>query len=164
MARQAFYSFHYVPDNWRVSQVRSIGIIDGNRPATDNDWHTITSSGDAAIKRWIDDQMQYRSCTIVLVGADTAGRKWINYEIEKSWTKKMGIVGINIHNLKDAKSNQSTQGRSPFNLTVNGLDLSKIVKLYNPPFWDSKDVYKYIADNIANWTEEAIAIRGKYTN
>ena len=77
--RQVFYSFHYKPDCWRASTVRSIGAIEGNKPAPDNEWEKITNTGDAAIKKWIDDQMKYRSCTIVLVGNETANRKWINY-------------------------------------------------------------------------------------
>lgn len=83
MARQVFYSFHYDNDNWRASQVRNIGVIEGNRPAPDNDWETIKKGGDAAIQNWINNQLRYRSCTIVLIGSNTAGRKWINYEIEK---------------------------------------------------------------------------------
>lgn len=27
MARRTFYSFHYKPDNWRVSQVRNMGVV-----------------------------------------------------------------------------------------------------------------------------------------
>lgn len=162
MAKQAFYSFHYLPDSWRTSTVRNIGTIEGNKPAPDNDWETITKGGDTRIQEWIDEQMKYRSCTIVLVGANTAGRKWINYEIEKSWTDKKGVVGINIHNLKDSDGKQSIQGGNPFNLSVNGLYLSNVVKLYNPPYTDSKDVYNYISTNIADWLEEAIKIRGKH--
>lgn len=162
MARQAFYSFHYQPDNWRASQVRNIGIVEGNKPATDNDWETITKGGNAAIQKWIDDQMKYRSCTIVLVGSGTAGRKWINYEIEKSWNSKMGVVGIYVHHLKDSAGSQSYQGSNPFGLYVNGIYLSNAVKIYNPPYSDSKDVYKHISDNISNWVEEAIKIRGNY--
>lgn len=101
--RQVFYSFHYKPDHWRVSNVRSIGAIEGNKPASDNDWETITNSGIEAIKKWIKDQMQYRSCTVVLVGNKTANRKWINYEIVKSWDTGMGIVGVYIHGLKKIK-------------------------------------------------------------
>lgn len=41
MARKCFFSFHYTPDNWRVSQVRNIGAIEGNKPAKDNDWETV---------------------------------------------------------------------------------------------------------------------------
>jgi hypothetical protein len=163
MARQVFYSLHFDNDNWRASQVRNIGIIEGNRPAPDNDWESIKKAGDRAIQNWIDDQLHYRSCTIVLVGSATAGRKWINYEIEKSWKEKMGVVGINIHNLKDRNGYQSNQGNSPFNgIYVNDISLSNVLQVYNPPYWDSKDVYNHIASNISNWVDEAIKIRNKY--
>jgi len=51
MARQVFFSFHYKPDNWRVSQVRNIGVIEGNKPATDNEWEKVVGGGDTAIKK-----------------------------------------------------------------------------------------------------------------
>ena len=38
MARKAFFSFHYKPDNWRASQVRNIGTVEGNNAVSDNDW------------------------------------------------------------------------------------------------------------------------------
>src|SRR5579862_8725184 len=74
MARKAFYSFHYNPDNWRASQVRNMGAIEGNAAVSDNDWETVTKGGDAAIEKWIAGQLKGRSCTVVLVGKDTAGR------------------------------------------------------------------------------------------
>ena len=40
--------------------------------------------------------MYGRSFTIVLAGSNTANRKWINYEIIKSWDDGMGVVGIHI--------------------------------------------------------------------
>src|SRR5258708_39854311 len=101
MARKAFYSFHYIPDNWRAAKVRNTGVIEGNVPVSDNDWETVTKGGDAAIAKWIAEQMKGKSCTIVLVGQNTAGRKWINHEIMESWDKGMGIVGICIHRLLD---------------------------------------------------------------
>ncbi len=163
MARQVFYSFHFDPDHWRVSTIRNIGVIEGNRPAPDNDWHTITSRGDAAIRNWIDEQMKYRSTTIVLVGAQTAGRKWINYEIEKSWSNKMAVLGICIHNIKDRLGSQSYPGAGPFvNIQVNNANLGQIIPLYNPPYSDSKETYGYIANNISNWIDEAHKIRAKY--
>ena len=87
MPRRVFYSFHYTPDNWRASQVRNIGAIEGNQPAKDNDWETITKGGDKAIEKWIGDQMNGRSCVVVLIGAGTANRKWINHEIVKAWVR-----------------------------------------------------------------------------
>ena len=76
-------------------------MVDGNKPVSDNDWGTITKGGDAKIKKWIADQLDGRSRTIVLVGSKTAGRKWIDYEIIEAWKDGMGVVGIHIHGLKN---------------------------------------------------------------
>jgi len=165
MARKVFFSFHYKPDNWRASQVRNIGVIEGNSPVSDNDWETITKGGDKAIQNWIDDQLKGKSCTIVLIGANTAGRKWIKYEIEKSWNGDKGLLGIYIHNLKDKDGNQSTKGRNPFDdftMKKDNKKLSSIVKAYDPPYLTSTNVYDYIKKNIENWVEEAISIRNNY--
>lgn len=165
MTRKVFYSFHYKPDNVRASQVRNIGAVEGNKPAKDNDWETITKGGDKKIEEWIDDQLNGRSCTVVLIGENTAGRKWITYEIEKSWNDGKGVVGIYIHNLKDFDGGQSKKGKNPFDGLTMDLDkkkLSSIVKAYDPPYSDSKKVYNHISENISDWIEEAIEIRKKY--
>ncbi len=161
MAR-CFYSFHYKPDVSRASQVRQIGAIEGNRPATDNDWETITRGGDAAIERWIADQMKYRSCTIVLVGSNTANRKWINYEISESWNAEMGLVGIRIHGLKNFDQQISTMGGNPFDYVTfkgSGKKFSSLVKCYNPGGTTSKERYAWISQHLANAVDEAIKIR-----
>ena len=64
---------------------------------SDNDWETVKSGGKTAIKKWIADQMHGRSCTVVLVGSNTADRPLVKYEIIESWNDKMGVVGIHIH-------------------------------------------------------------------
>lgn len=165
MARRAFYSFHYKPDCTRASQVRNMGVIDGNAPATDNDWETVTRGGDAAIQRWIDNQLEGKSCTIVLIGAETAGRKWIDYEIQKSWNDGKGLLGIHIHNLKNLQSQQSYKGANPFShftLHEGRTSLSGVVQTYDPPYYDSKQVYAYIQANLGSWIEQAISIRSRY--
>lgn len=165
MARQCFYSFHYKPDSQRASQVRQIGSIEGNRPAKDNDWEAITKGGDAAIKKWIEDQMFGKTCTIVLVGSDTANRKWINHEIVKSWDEGMGVVGIYIHGLKNLDGETSTKGENPFDYITHSPSkskLSSIVKCYNPAGADSKERYAWISEHLGNAVEEAIKIRGNY--
>ena len=114
MARRAFYSFHYKPDNWRAAQVRNMGMVEGNAPVSDNDWETVTKGGEAAIKKWITKQMHERSCTIVLIGTGTANRKWINQEIIESWNNGMGVVGIHVNGLKDLDEKISLKGNNPF--------------------------------------------------
>lgn len=162
MARRAFYSFHYKADSWRAATVRSIGAIEGNKPATDNDWESITKGGDEAIKRWIAGQLFGRSCTVVLVGTNTANRKWINYEIVKSWDDGMGVVGICIHGLKDADGKTALQGANPFDYIGfgnTGKKLSSIVKCYNPAGSDSQERYAWIKTHLSNAVEEAVKIR-----
>lgn len=162
MAHRVFYSFHYKPDNWRASQVRNMGIIDGNRPCSDNDWETITQGGDEKIKKWIAEQLEGKSCVVVLIGADTAGRKWINHEIVTGWDDGKGVVGVYIHNLQDSDQQQSAKGANPFASIKYGdfgLKLSSIVRAYDPPYSTSTAVYDYIRTNLADWVEQAIAIR-----
>ncbi len=55
-----------------------------------------------------------KSCTILLIGAATAGRKWIEYEIIKTWNDKKGIIGIHIHNLLDRNNKACAKGNNPF--------------------------------------------------
>lgn len=163
--RRVFYSFHYAADSWRAATVRNIGVLEGNRPATDNKWEEIKRGGDPAIRLWIAEQMKYRSCTLVLVGASTAGRRWIEYEIEKSWNDGMGLAGIYIHRLFDQNGYASTKGRNPFARFVVGSSrkpLSQVVPCYDPPGDDSKICYGWIRDNLANIAEQAIRLRNRY--
>ena len=162
MARRVFYGFHYKPDNWRASQVRNMGVIEGNRPCSDNDWETITQGGDDKIKKWIAGQLEGKSCVVVLIGSNTARRKWINHEIVKGWDDGKGVVGIYVHNLQDSNENQSTKGANPFasiKYGDSGKMLSSIVKAYDPPYSSSKYVYDHIKTNLEAWVEEAISIR-----
>lgn len=164
MARRVFYSFHYEPDAMRASQVRQIGALEGNKPASDNDWETVVGGGDSAIKKWIAGQMKDRSCTVVLVGEKTANRKWINHEIMESWNAGMGVVGIRIHGLKNIDGYISSAGNNPFDHISFGnpkKKLSTVVKCYNPAGTNSKERYAWISQHLENAVEEAITIRAE---
>ena len=163
--RQVFYSFHYERDNWRAAMVRSIGTIEGNEPATDNNWEAVAKAGDNEIEKWINGQMKYRTCAIVLVGTSTANRKWINYEICEAWKNGMGVVGIYIHGLKNQAEQTSQPGRNPFDYivyTATGKKLSSIVKCYNPDGTSSQAKYAWISKHLSNAVEEAIKIRERH--
>jgi hypothetical protein len=139
-----------------------MGVIEGDAPVSDNDWETITKGGDERIKGWIDDQISGKSSAVVLIGTNTAGRKWINYEIERAWNQKKGVLGIYVHNLQDRDQKQSTKGSNPFDTFTYGPQkkpLTSVVKSYDPPYSKSTDVYDHIKRNIAGWVEAAIAAR-----
>lgn len=179
MKRQVFYSFCFADDFWRTQQVRNIGAIEGNAPTSANQWETVKRQGDAAIKKWIDDNMKNRSCVVVLIGTNTADRKWVKYEIEHAWKTGKGIVGIHIDRLKDQNGSQSIKGDNPFDnfiidKTINNIKesdtvanhnekrLSSVCKAYSPSYLTSTNAYKDIAENIQDLVEEAINIRNQY--
>ena len=93
--------------------------------------------------------MKYRSCVVVLVGEETANRKWIQYEIRKAWEEGKGLVGIYIHNINCPRNGKSKKGENPFEQFTfnNGTKLSSVVKCHNP---QSDDAYNDIAANIEN--------------
>lgn len=162
MSRKCFLSFHYKPDAWRVSQVKNMGKIEGQSILSANDWETVKKKGDKAIKDWINDNLSGKSCQIVLIGEKTAGRRWVKYEIEQAWNTGKGVLGIYIHNLKDAVGNKANKGGNPFSTFTVGSDetpLTKYAKCYDPPYVSSENVYAYIKENIEDWIEEAIKLR-----
>ena len=105
--RRVFFSFHYQEDAWRAAQIRNARTIEGNEPVSDNNWEQVKRGGERAIRRWIDMQLETRSCLVVLVGAHTAERKWVNYEIQQAWKLGKGLVGVRIDRLKDRTGQQN---------------------------------------------------------
>lgn len=148
MARRVFFSFHYQRDIWRVNQIRNIPNVTGCSAAGFQDaslWEEARKKGDAAIKNLIDDGLANTSVTVVFIGAKTAGRKYINYEIDQSIKRGNGIVGIQIHHLKDKDGNTDSVGDIPYKLEANNYK-----------------VYKYVDyEKLANRIEEAAKNAGQ---
>jgi hypothetical protein len=143
MARTVFFSFHYQRDIWRANVVRNSGVVIGQAAAGFKDaslWEEAKKKGDHVIQKMIDDALVGTSVTVVLIGAKTAGRKFINYEIDKSIERGNGILGIHIHNIKDQWGYTDTKGEVPSKLVKGGYSV------YTWPF-DS--------DQFAAWIEEA---------
>lgn len=153
--RQVFYSFHYNRDVMRVQQIRNIGMIEDNQPVRANQWETVKRSGKLAVERWINENMRYRSCVVVLIGTETASREWVNYEIRHAWETNKALMGIYIHNLKDPNTGTCPKGKNPFdNFNVYGISLSNYVPCYDP---NPMDAYGDIKRNLECWVEEAIS-------
>lgn len=163
MKRQVFYSFHFKNDAWRAGQVRNIGVIEGNKPVSENEWEEVKKKGRANIAKWINDQLKYKSCTIVLIGSETADREWVKYEIKRSWETGKAMFGIYVNKLKDANGKMDIKGKNPFeSVSINNVKLSNYVRTYDLPYSDSKMNYNYIVNNIEKWVEQAINDRKKY--
>ncbi len=105
--------------------------------------------------------MDGKLCVVVLIGANTAGRRWINHEIVKGWNDRKGVVGIYVHNLLNSNQEQLAKGANPFasiKYGDSGKMLSSIVKAYDPPYLNRKNIYDHISVNLTDWAEETIGI------
>lgn len=123
MARRVFFSFHYQRDLWRVNVVRNSGVVEGVSAAGFHDaslWEETQRKGDAAIKKLIDSGLDGTSVTVVLIGAGTAGRKYVSYEIEQSVARGNGILGIWINNIKDKDGRTDAAGPVPAAMATIG--------------------------------------------
>jgi len=162
--RQVFFSFHY-DDVLRAAQVRNMGVVDNNRLCSPNDWEKVWRGGDAAIQRWITGQMAGRTCTVVLIGAETYLRDWVRYEIIKSWNAGMGVLGLHIHGLNCPRNGLGVKGPSPFfAISVDNKRMSDIVPVLDPFGLTSRQVHASIRMGLNTWIERAIAVRKLYPN
>lgn len=148
MARRVFFSFHYQRDIWRINQIRNIPNVTGCAAAGFQDaslWEEARKKGDEAIKKLIDDGLYNTSVTVVFIGEKTSGRKYINYEIEQSIKRGNGIIGVQIHHLKDKDGKVDSVGAIPAKLTAHGAK-----------------IYKYVDhEKLAAWIEAAAKAAGK---
>lgn len=158
MARHSFFSFRYKKDNWRASIVRNSWVTQERISSGFFDkaeWEEVKKKTDSVIEAWIDAQHKGTSVTVVLIGSDTYGKKWINYEITSSHKKGNGILGIYIHNIKDSNGNTSTKGR-------NSFDQWRFTKAGNAVTYP---VYDWVVDdgykNMGKWIEAAAKAAGK---
>ena len=148
MARKVFFSFHYGRDSWRVSQVRNSNVITNleKSPFYDKaEWESIKRNGDPAIKNWIDKQLSGTSVTVVLIGKETASRRWVKYEIQKSIELGKGLLGVHISGIKDRDGNTDTLGTNPL---PAGYPVYK---------WNASNG----AANLGKWIEDAAVKAGK---
>ncbi len=100
MAKKVFFSFHYedvksfranvVRNSWVVkNKDRTASFIDGSL------WETVRKKGVTAIKNLIDGTgLKNTSVTTVLIGEGTHDRRWVRYEILKSFERGNGILGV----------------------------------------------------------------------
>ncbi len=162
MARRVFFSFHYERDIWRVSQVRNSWVTKDREAAGFWDaakWEEVKKKGKANVEKWIDEQLNGTSVTVVLIGSETSTSEYVGYEIQQSSNNKKGMLGIYIHNMKDINGYKDLKGKNPFDNWQKTIDgkvrlLSEIYPTYD---WVNDDGY----NNFASWVEAAAKAAGR---
>jgi hypothetical protein len=147
MARRVFFSFEYGNDVTRAMVVRNSWVTAGREAAGFIDaaeFEKIANQGDAAIKNWINAQLDRTTVTVVLVGSDTCVSKWVKYEIEQSEARGNGMLGIDISKIKNF-SGETTER------------CGKLPAGYPFYLWNNDDGY----ENLGAWIDAAATAAGK---
>lgn len=160
MTRKIFFSFHYERDAWRAGQIRNSDLVPNEDEKGFIDavaWEEIRRKGDSAIENWILDQLQDTSVTVVLIGAETSQRPWVDFEIRESWKRGNAIIGLYIHNVKDSESKTDIQGINPLDnvYLTDGQALSSICSVYDWVLNDGRN-------NLGTWADQAAEARESY--
>jgi hypothetical protein len=166
MARRVFFSFHHQKDSWRVAQVRNSWVTqkgETNKFMDAASWEQVRRKGPEAVKAWIDAELNGTGVTVVLIGEETASRPFVKYEIEASFRRKNGLLGIHIHRIKNSEKKISRKGRNPLDDFIAIVDYPffgifghKIEQRYSEIF----QTFDWVQDdgrrNMAEWIEEAV--------
>jgi hypothetical protein len=169
MARNVFFSFHHQMDIWRVSQIRNSWVTqerNTNQFLDAASWEAVKKKGVLNIQSWINRQLRGTSVTVVLIGSQTATRKYVNYEIEQSHKRGNGLLGIYIHNVKNSKGIKGTKGENPFeSFFIEKKDPFGFGITYKKKFSDIYPVYDWFWDsgreNLNSWIEKAAKAAGR---
>ena len=134
-----------------------MGAVEGQPLLNSQQWEEVKKKGDDAIRKWIDGQMAYKSAVVVLIGSQTAGRRWVRYEIAHAWDNHKPLVGIRIHGLADQNGHTDPLGVNPSTgVTLQGGgNVGQFVTVHNPAGSTSQEVYADIKKNLATWVANA---------
>lgn len=115
MARNVFFSFAYDDvKNFKVNVVRQSWLLKNKEDSfvDGSIWEKSKIKGHDAIIKLIDKGFNNTSVTSVLVGEDTANRRYVNYEIIRSFEKGNGILAIHINRVK-GRTGLTARGQNP---------------------------------------------------
>lgn len=116
MPRYSFFSFCYEDvKNFKVNVVRNSWLLNHSADSfiDGSIWEKEKSKGPTVIKNLIETGLKKTSVTTVLIGDETADRRWVKYEIVKSFEKGNGILAIHINRIRDKEQAISARGLNP---------------------------------------------------
>jgi hypothetical protein len=96
MARRVYFAFDYL-DVFAVNQIRRSGQFVDVAVAGFSDasqWEKLKQKDDKVIARAIDKALMNTSVTVACIGARTASRRWVKYELAASAARGNGLLGV----------------------------------------------------------------------
>ncbi|MDX2181543.1 MAG: TIR domain-containing protein [Bryobacteraceae bacterium] len=136
MAKRVYFAFHYQDViDFRANVVRNHWVTKGHRDAAGffdaSLWESAKKQGDVALKRLINGGLENTSVTCVLIGSQTFNRRWVTYEIMKSFKRRNSIFAVHINSIAGKDQKMKTLGPNPLEyLGVTFSDSGLTATLY----------------------------------
>jgi hypothetical protein len=167
MAKRVYFAFHYqdvidfranvVRNHWLTKPHRDVaGFFDASL------WEDAKKHGDVAIKRLINAGLEGTSTTCVLIGSQTFNRRWVTYELMRSFKRGNAIFAVHINSITGKDRQTRPLGANPLSylgvvFSDSGLTATLRDKVENK-WTDYSDV-----DGCASYRTDGVApeYRGK---
>ena len=158
MARRTFFSFHYKPDVTRAWVVRYswvTRVAQGEREDAgffdSSVFEAKQRESDDVLKMFLREGLKNSTVTCVLVGAETTLRRWVRYEIMRSFVRNNGLLAIRIHSIADLDRNTCACGSNPFDALAFAVENNRLsFKEYINTGWQpARDVGSMPLDDVA---------------
>lgn len=117
MARKTFFSFHYQPDVSRAWVVRNSWVTKGDRKDAgffdSSVFESKKRESVEVLKDFLRTAINGTSVTCVLYGTETARRRWVRYELVRSFIHGSGILAVDVHSILDLERKKAKPGSNP---------------------------------------------------
>jgi len=114
---RVFFSFYFTADHTRAAQVMQDFLSHPGTQATGfispDELAEMAQAGLPAIYAWIEREVAAADVVVVLIGAETRGRHFVEFELACAQRQQKPIIGLAVHTLKDADGQTSQPGDSP---------------------------------------------------
>jgi hypothetical protein len=163
MARRTFFSFHYKPDVHRAWNVRNSWVTKVAQGQRDDAGFFDSSVFEAkeredvdTLKQFLRKGLENTTVTCVLVGQNTSLRRWVRYEIFRSFIRGNGLLAVRIHTIAALNEPPTPSGGNPFDSLAFWVDGDRIrFKEYMKTGWEAaRDVGSMPLDDVAYELED----------
>ena len=114
---RVFFSFYYTADHVRARRVMQDFIGHPDTDATGlipaEELADMAQAGLPAIYAWIEREVSAADAIVVLIGAQTRGRHFVEYELACAQRLQKPLIGVAVNALEDADGRAAGPGDSP---------------------------------------------------
>ncbi|MFN8636925.1 MAG: TIR domain-containing protein [Chloroflexota bacterium] len=118
MPKRVFFTFHYQDFvDARTDVIRQHWQTTAGQPAAGffdlSVWQHAKIAGDEGTRRLINSALERTSATCVLIGSETYARKWVRYEVMRSFRRGNHLLAVHVNHIRGKDDLVKPNGPNP---------------------------------------------------